>query len=126
MLKISWHCPLKPVSDALKLNKTKGFLKIVECCDKPSLCTAHDIFATLSCGGVSTIAVAAAPVGERFPGQEQCRGQIPGRNPYKSLKSFPPCYSQSPLLRCLEISITSNSSNLCQFLQSATVHYSIK
>jgi hypothetical protein len=31
--------------------------------------------------------------------------------------SFPPCYSQSPLQLCLEISISSNSRNLLQFLQ---------
>jgi hypothetical protein len=31
------------------------------------------------------------------------RGQILGRNPYKSLKSFPPFYSQSPLQLCLQI-----------------------
>jgi hypothetical protein len=37
------------------------------------------------------------------------RGRILGRNPDKSLKSFPPCYSQSPLQLCLEISISSNS-----------------
>ncbi len=73
-LKISWHCPLKPVTDALKLNKTNGFLKIVVCCDQPSLCTAHDLFTTLSCGGVSNIGVAAELVGEGFPGQEQYRG----------------------------------------------------
>jgi hypothetical protein len=35
----------------------------------------------------------------------------------KSLNSFPPCYSQSPLQLCLEISISSNSRNLLQFLQ---------
>ncbi len=44
------------------------------------------------------------------------RGRILGRHP-KSLKSFPPCYSQAPLLRaCLEISISSNSRNLLQTL----------
>ncbi len=32
------------------------------------------------------------------PGTHQSRGWIPGRNLDKSLKSFPPCYSQSPLL----------------------------
>ncbi len=37
-----------------------------------------------------------------------------------SLKSFPPCYSKSPL--CLEIFISSNSRNLLQFLQCVTVH----
>ncbi len=35
----------------------------------------------------------------------------------KSQKSFPPCYSQSPLQLCLEISIFSNSHNLLQFLE---------
>ncbi len=42
------------------------------------------------------------------------RGRILGRN---LDKSFPPCYSQSPLQLCLEISISSNSRNLLQFLQ---------
>jgi hypothetical protein len=37
-------------------------------------------------------------------------------NPDKSLKSFPPYYSQSPLQLCLEISVSSNS---C--MQSLTV-----
>ncbi len=31
----------------------------------------------------------------------------------KSRQSFPPCYSQSPLQDCLEISISSNSRRLC-------------
>jgi hypothetical protein len=31
-------------------------------------------------------------------------------------KSFPPCFSQSPLQLCLEISVSSNSRNLLQFL----------
>ncbi len=44
-------------------------------------------------------------------------GRILGRYPDKSLKSFPPCYSQSPLRLCLEISISSNSRNLLQFLE---------
>ncbi len=35
-----------------------------------------------------------------------------------SAKSFPPCYSQSPLQLCLENSISSNSRNLLQFLHS--------
>jgi hypothetical protein len=43
-------------------------------------------------------------------------GRIIGRNPDKSLISFPPCYSQSPLQLCLEISISSNARNLLQFL----------
>jgi hypothetical protein len=38
-------------------------------------------------------------------------------NPDKSLKNFPPCYSQSSLQLCLEISISSNSRNLLQFLE---------
>jgi hypothetical protein len=42
------------------------------------------------------------------------RGRILGRN---LDKSFPPCYSQSPLQLCLEISISSYSHNLLQFLQ---------
>jgi hypothetical protein len=50
------------------------------------------------------------------------RDRILGRNPDKSLKSFIPCYSQSPLQLCLEISISSNSFNLLQFLQCVTVH----
>jgi hypothetical protein len=36
---------------------------------------------------------------------------------HKSLESFLPCYSQSPLQLCPEISISSNSRNLLQFLQ---------
>jgi hypothetical protein len=36
----------------------------------------------------------------------QLRGRILRWNPDKSLKSFPPCYSQSPLKVCLEISIS--------------------
>jgi hypothetical protein len=42
------------------------------------------------------------------------RGRILGRN---LDKSFPPCYSQSPRQLYLEISISSNSRNLLQFLQ---------
>ncbi len=45
------------------------------------------------------------------------RGQILRRNPDISIKSFPLCYSQSPPQRCLQISISSNSCNLLQFLQ---------
>jgi hypothetical protein len=37
------------------------------------------------------------------------RGWILGRNPDKSPKSFPPCYSQSHLRVCLEISNSSNT-----------------
>jgi hypothetical protein len=37
--------------------------------------------------------------------------------PDKSLKSFSPCYSQSPLQLCLAIPISSNSRNLLKFLQ---------
>jgi hypothetical protein len=45
------------------------------------------------------------------------RGWILGRNPDKSLKSFTPSYTQSPLQLCLKISISSNSRNLLQFLE---------
>jgi len=44
-------------------------------------------------------------------------GRILGRNPDKSLKSFPPCNAQSPIQLYLEISISWNSRNLLQFLQ---------
>jgi hypothetical protein len=50
------------------------------------------------------------------------RGQVLRRNPDKILQSFPPCYSQSPLQICLEISISSKSSNLLQFLHCITGH----
>jgi hypothetical protein len=50
------------------------------------------------------------------------RGRILGINPAKSPKSFPPCYSKSPLQLCLEISISSKSRNLFQFVQCITVH----
>ncbi len=53
------------------------------------------------------------------------RGRILGWNPDKSLKSFTPGYSQSPLQLCLEISISSISRNLLQFLQFSTL-YSVK
>ncbi len=52
----------------------------------------------------------------------QSRGQILGRNPDRSLKSFSPCYLQSLLQLCLEISGSSNLRNLLQFLQCVTVH----
>ncbi len=47
------------------------------------------------------------------------RGRILGQNPDKSLKSFPPCYWQSPLLYsfAFEISFSSNSRNLLRFLE---------
>jgi hypothetical protein len=45
------------------------------------------------------------------------RGQILARNQDKSLESFPPCYSPPPLQLCLELSISSKSHNLLQFLQ---------
>ncbi len=44
-------------------------------------------------------------------------GRILGHNSDKSLKRFPPCYSQSSLQLCLEISISSNSRNLYSFLR---------
>ncbi len=48
-----------------------------------------------------------------------------GRIPDKNLKSFPPCYSQSPLQLCLEIS---NFFKLMQPLTFSTVHllYTVK
>ncbi len=52
-------------------------------------------------------------------------GQILGRNPDKSLKSFPSCYTQSPLQLCLEFSISSNSRNLLQFLEFSHL-YTVK
>ncbi len=45
-------------------------------------------------------------------------GRILGRNPDKSLQSFPPCCSQSHQQLCLEIFIFSNS---CNFLRISTV-----
>ncbi len=45
------------------------------------------------------------------------RGRILGLNTDKSLKSFPPRYSKSPLQLYLEISISSNSCNVLQFQQ---------
>jgi hypothetical protein len=39
-------------------------------------------------------------------------GRILGRNLDKSLKGFPPCYSQTPLQFCFGISISWNSRNL--------------
>jgi hypothetical protein len=47
-------------------------------------------------------------------------GLILERNPDKSLQSFPPCYSQSPVQFCLETYISSNSRKLLQF--PVTVH----
>ncbi len=49
------------------------------------------------------------------------RGQILGRKHDKSPKSFPPCYSKSPLQLCLGIYISANSRNLLQFLQCVSV-----
>jgi hypothetical protein len=43
----------------------------------------------------------------------------------KSLQSFPPCYSPLPLQLCLEISISSYSPNLLQFLQFSYGLYSV-
>ncbi len=42
----------------------------------------------------------------------------------QKLQSFPSCFSKSPLQLCLEISISSNSRNLLQFLQFVT--YTVK
>ncbi len=44
------------------------------------------------------------------------RDWILGQKPDKSLKSLPPCYSQSHLQLCLEIFISSNACNPLQFL----------
>ncbi len=66
-------------------------------------------------------------LGRRIPDRHWTayRGQILGRNPDKSLKSFLPSYSQSPLQLCLEIFISSNSRN---FLHISTVQllYTVK
>jgi hypothetical protein len=40
---------------------------------------------------------------KKNPYLEEYKGRILGRNPDKSLQSFPPCYSQSPLQLCFEI-----------------------
>jgi hypothetical protein len=48
------------------------------------------------------------------------RGRIIEQNPDKSLQSFPPCYSQSPLQLCLEISLY--FFKLAQPLTFSTVH----
>ncbi len=50
------------------------------------------------------------------------RGRILGPNPDKSRRSFPHCYSKSPLQLCLEIYICSKSRNLLKFLHSVTEH----
>jgi hypothetical protein len=51
------------------------------------------------------------------------RGRILWRNPDKSHRRIPHCYSHSPLQLCLNIYISSNSRNLLPFLySSATVH----
>jgi hypothetical protein len=54
------------------------------------------------------------------------RGRILGRNPDHSFTSFPPCYSQSPLQLCLEISIFSNSRNLLKFLGFSQLLYTVR
>ncbi len=41
----------------------------------------------------------------------------------KVLRVFPPCYSQSSLQLCLEISISSNKHSLLQFYNSVTLHF---
>ncbi len=48
------------------------------------------------------------------------RGLFLGRNPDWSLKSFPPCYSQSPLQLCLQISVPSNSTQLLAYFFKLT------
>jgi hypothetical protein len=49
------------------------------------------------------------------------RIRILGRNPDKSLRSFLPCYSQSPPQLCFEMYSSSNPHNLLQFLQLSTL-----
>jgi hypothetical protein len=44
----------------------------------------------------------------------------------KVLRVSPPCYSQSPLQLCLEISTSSNSQNLFQFLDFSYCTYIVK
>jgi len=61
-----------------------------------------------------------------LPSPSLSRGWILGQNPDQSLKSFPPCFSQSPLQLCLEISISLNSRNLLQFLQFSYCTYTVK
>jgi hypothetical protein len=46
-----------------------------------------------------------------------------GRNPDKSFKSFPPCYSQSPLQLCPEISIFQAHATSFIFLQTHATSY---
>jgi hypothetical protein len=46
-----------------------------------------------------------------------------GRNPDKSLKSFPPCYSQSPLQLCPEIYIFQAHATSFIFLQTHATSY---
>jgi hypothetical protein len=50
--------------------------------------------------------------------KEQCRGQILGRNWDKSPKSFPPCYSQSPLLEQKWLKLVCNVNLVCGNLKS--------
>ncbi len=54
------------------------------------------------------------------------RGRVLGRNPDKSLKSFPPCYSQLPLQFRLQISISSNSHLLTVSRVQLLVLYTVK
>jgi hypothetical protein len=51
--------------------------------------------------------------------QDQPRGRILGRNPDKSHKSSPLCYSQSPLQLCLEMSISSISHNFLRIFSNS-------
>ncbi len=55
--------------------------------------------------------------GRATPPPSPARGRFLGRNSVKSLKSFPPCCSKSPLQLYLEIYTSSNSHNLLKFLQ---------
>ncbi len=51
-------------------------------------------------------------------------GQILGQSPDKSLKSFPPCYSQSPLQLCFKIIFLLTHATSDVFLQTHATSYS--
>jgi hypothetical protein len=74
-------------------------------------CLLNNIFYPRDIQYISNIDISRCAVKYEY----RCR--IIGRNPDKSVKSFSPCYSQSPLQLCLEISISSNSHYLLRFLQ---------
>jgi hypothetical protein len=72
------------------------------------------LFFVISISGIILCSAPLALSAAWFPAQvyytkKNDKGRILGRNPDKSLKSFPPCYPKSPLQLCLEISFSSNS-----------------